>query len=889
MADRSVVVRLQAITTDFQNAMSRAGASVDTFGKQASGSLDTASRKVEALGVAGKVMGGALLLGAGMAVKSFMDFDKQMSQVGAVTGATAAELDKLRDAALQAGADTAFSASDAAAATTELAKAGLNTADILGGALMGSLDLAAAGGLDLAQAAMISAQAMNMFGLAGSDVAHIADLLAAGANKSAADVGTLGAALSQSGNVAASTGLTIEETVGALAAFADNALVGSDAGTSFKSMLQRLTPQSNEAKAKMDELGISAYDAQGNFIGLASFAGQLQTAMKDLTPEARNAAMGVIFGADAVRAANVLYSEGETGIREYTAAVDDQGAAADMAAAMLDNLAGDLEQLRGSIETALIQGGSNANDVLRGLTQRATALVNVVSGLPSPIIGAGIALGALGGAALLLLPGLARAKASLIELGLTADTTRGKLALLGKGVGITALIAIGTQAVLSKQGVDDLVDSVTDLVDAFENGESLDPEAMRANLDALIAKRDEFMDMGSWNLDKIGYMLNIGTRALVEGVATGGIDSTLAEVDKIPNAIEAARNAWLAYQQVVNAVGIEMGVSRDRAIELVNASGVDLSQGISASTDAVIAYTEAQAGGTAASQGAASAMTVLGDETATADDKLRAFTSSMSLFMDEAFGMSDATIASRDAFYQLGEALDENGLSWDINTKKGRENRAAFNDAIKSASEVAVAKYKETGSIEDANRAYEKSIRAGLKAAGMTEKQREAVMRLIGSEGLGSLKPEYFTDVVVDGTTTAISNVMSLISYLDTLPTEKRVALKTEWYGVGDYGNGDGKPRGASGGVVRRGQAYVVGEMGREMFVPNVDGRIVPNHEVEKWSRAERGGLEVQRVQHSRKFADSVTVQVQSAPQERAAESLPRALRRMAFLEDLNA
>lgn len=883
MADRSVVVRLQAITSDFQSAMARAGDSVDAFGKGAGGALDGAARKVDALGVAGKVMGGALVLGAGMAVKSFMDFDKQMSMLQSVTGASASELDRLRESALQAGADTVFSASEAAAAQTELAKAGLTTSDILGGALTGSLGLAAAGGLDLATAAMLSAQAMNMFGLAGSDVSHIADLLAAGANKSAADVSTLGAAMSQAGNVAASTGVSIEETVGVLSAFADNALVGSDAGTSLKSMLQRLTPQSNEAKKKMEELGLSAYDAQGNFIGLAAFAGQLQSSLSDLTPEARNAALGVIFGADAVRAANVLYQQGEEGIADYTAAVNDQGAAAEMASAMMDNLAGDLEALQGSIETALIKGGSNANDVLRTLTQQATTLVNVVGGLPTPVIGVGIALMGVSGAALLLLPSLARAKVALVELGLTAETTRGKLALLGKGVGIAAIVGLGIESIIAKQGVDDLTDSVDRFTDTLNDSAAFDAVGLKDSMDALIAKRDELVDMGSWSLDKLGYVLNIGMRGLFEGITTGGLDSTFAEVDKIPQAIEAARNAWLSYQNVVNGVAIEMGVTRARAEELVKAAGVDMTQGISAATDAVISYTRESSSGTAATQSAASAMAVLSDETSTADDRLRAFTTAMSLFMDEAFGMSDATIASRDAFRQLRDSLKENGIQWDINTKKGRENRSAFNDAVKSAAEVAVAKYKETGSVEKANAAYQRSITQGLKAAGMTDTQRRAVLKLIGKEGLASLKPEYFTDIVVNGTETAISNVMSLISYLDSLPAEKRTSITVEWYGAGDYPKNE-----ATGGAVQRGKAYTVGEMGRELFVPTVNGHIVPNHQVERWMRADAMSSMPASQSVSRKFADSVTVKVQQAPQERAAETLPRALRRLAFLDGLN-
>src|SRR5690606_28547563 len=157
-------------------------------------------------------------------------------------------------------------------AQAELVKAGVSVSDVLGGALTGSLSLAAAGQLDLADAATISAQAMNVFGLGGDQVAHIADVLAAGANKSAADVGQLGDALRQGGLVAKQTGLSMEETVGVLSMFADSALVGSDAGTSLRTMLQRLVPQSDEAADAMARLGLDFFDAPGQFVGIAEVA-----------------------------------------------------------------------------------------------------------------------------------------------------------------------------------------------------------------------------------------------------------------------------------------------------------------------------------------------------------------------------------------------------------------------------------------------------------------------------------------------------------------------------------------------------------------------------------------------------------------------------------------
>lgn len=104
--------------------------------------------------------------------------------------------------------------------------------------------------MDVAEASETAATAMTMFKLSGKDVPHIADLLAAGAGKAQGSVRDLGMALKQAGLVA-SDGLSIQETTGGLAAFVSAGRIGSDAGTSFKSMLQRLTPQSKEAEKAM--------------------------------------------------------------------------------------------------------------------------------------------------------------------------------------------------------------------------------------------------------------------------------------------------------------------------------------------------------------------------------------------------------------------------------------------------------------------------------------------------------------------------------------------------------------------------------------------------------------------------------------------------------------
>lgn len=435
-----------ASISQYQAQMGAAAAQTKAFGKDAVKAAGEGGRAMETLGKGSIIAGGALAYGLGKVVGISADFQKQLSGVAAVSGASATQMDALSDAALKAGSSTQLAgvtASDAARAEAELVKAGVSVSDVLGGALMGSLSLASAGQLDFGKAAEISAQAMNMFGLAGKDVGHIADVLAASANKSAADVGQMGEALRQGGLVASQMGLSLEETVGTLSLFADNALVGSDAGTSLKTMLQRLTPQSNEAAQEMDRLGFSAFDAQGEFIGMEKLAGEMTDSFAGLTVEQRNAAFATIFGSDAVRAASVLYTAGEARVREYNLAVLDEGAAARMAATQMDNLSGDVEALGGALETALIKGGSQATGVLRGLTQGATDTVAGFSVLPPQLQAAAVGMGAAASAALLAGGAVATLGPKVRELKTALDGMGSAGQLVGRNMGMMAVGAAG--------------------------------------------------------------------------------------------------------------------------------------------------------------------------------------------------------------------------------------------------------------------------------------------------------------------------------------------------------------------------------------------------------------------------------------------------------------
>ncbi|WP_229401910.1 phage tail tape measure protein [Micromonospora okii] len=408
MALRTVGVKLTAEVGGYMAGLRQAGTATRAFTAE----MDKAARagRLDQVADQAAMMGVGLLGTAGLAAKFAMDFDRQMSAVQAATKASSADMERLREAALQAGKDTSFSATEAAQGIEELAKASVSTTAILTGGLRGALDLAAAGGLSVAESAEVAASALTQFKLSGADVPHVADLLAAAAGKAQGSVHDMGMALNQAGLVAAQTGLSIEETTGGLAAFASAGLTGSDAGTSFKQMLLMLQAPSGSTKALMDDLGISLYDASGNAKGLAQFAGELRAKMQSLTPEVRANAMATIFGADAVRGASILYEQGAEGVQAWIDKVNDAGYASETAAMRTDNLAGDIERLKGSLETLAIESASGPNSGVRVLVQTLDSLVGELSALPPAVGSTLVVMAALGGATTLLGAGWVKAR-----------------------------------------------------------------------------------------------------------------------------------------------------------------------------------------------------------------------------------------------------------------------------------------------------------------------------------------------------------------------------------------------------------------------------------------------------------------------------------------------
>ena len=340
--------------------------------KSVAGQADKTGGRLKSFAKVASLSLGASLGAAGAAafVKSSIgleaQFSRTMNTLQAATGTPKKGMEDLSELALKLGADTAFSAGEAADAMLELAKAGIGTRDIMGGGVAGTLTLAAAGGTDLATAATIASNAMNTFNLEGKDMDAIAAALAGGANASSASVESLGEALQQVGPGATNAGLSLQETVAALSAFDAAGVKGSDAGTSLKTMLSRLVPQTEKASKAMAEYGLSFVDGKGNIDSLTTVSEKLKNHLGGLSQAERISAMSRIFGSDATRAATVLMNEGRAGISKYIKATKDQDAAQKMADARMAGTAGTIERLKGSIETAaLILGQKLAPTVQR--------------------------------------------------------------------------------------------------------------------------------------------------------------------------------------------------------------------------------------------------------------------------------------------------------------------------------------------------------------------------------------------------------------------------------------------------------------------------------------------------------------------------------------------
>ncbi|WP_225976713.1 MULTISPECIES: phage tail tape measure protein [Corynebacterium] len=314
------------------------------------------------MGMSNRAMGFAGIAAAGLGlsgVTSFMssavtsgrEFDKVLGSLSAVSGATADQMSQIRDRARELGQDTDLagtSAASAADAMLALAKGGLDVQQSMDAA-KGSIQLAGAAQIDAGQAAEIQIAALNSFGLAAGEAGRVADVLTNTANNSATGVTELSEALKMAAPTASTLGVSLEDTNTMIGLFANNGIKGTMAGTAMRSAMLSLTSPSKQAANALDELGIEAFDAEGNFVGLRDVSEQLKEAHERMGDSAFTAASSVAFGREAVGFATTAAKGGAEAFDELRGKMDKAGSAGETAGAALAGMNGALDRVGNSL------------------------------------------------------------------------------------------------------------------------------------------------------------------------------------------------------------------------------------------------------------------------------------------------------------------------------------------------------------------------------------------------------------------------------------------------------------------------------------------------------------------------------------------------------------
>jgi len=331
---KDINVKLSANTADFQTKMAKARKSFAKFG----GALKQTGKSMTR-----NITGPLAAIGGG-AIYAAANFQKSMNKVKAISGATGKDFDKLTGQAKELGKTTQFSASQAADAMGFLGQAGFNTEQIMQ-AMPATLDLAAAGGLELAQAADIASNVLSGFGADASEMGRFSDVMAAGFTSSNTNLEQLGTAMAYVAPVASGFGLSLEETTAAIGKLSDAGIQGSAAGTSLRGVLANLS-------AKSDDLGISVFDSAGKMKPLENILEQMKAKGHS------TAKIMEVFGNKAGPGMLALLKVGGKGLNELTEKLKTSGGTAkNIADTQMEGLAGTMTRLKSQLEGVAIQFG----------------------------------------------------------------------------------------------------------------------------------------------------------------------------------------------------------------------------------------------------------------------------------------------------------------------------------------------------------------------------------------------------------------------------------------------------------------------------------------------------------------------------------------------------
>lgn len=354
----SAYATLRVKLDEWNQGLETAINSLQGYGSRLQGSMDSVGKKLTSAGKNLTTKVTLPIVGIGTAaVKTSMDFEAAMDKVASLSGAQGENFDRLRDKALEMGAQTMYSATESAEALQYMALAGWDTEDMLNG-LEPILKLAGAAGMDLGTASDIVTDGLTAMGLSAKDAAHFADVMAVTMSKSNTDVNQLGEAFKYVAPLAGAMGYSIEDLNLALGLMANAGIKASQGGTSLRRVLQNLSNPTDEVAAAMEKLGISMFNPDGSAKSLYDLMVELRESMSGLSEEEQAMYASTIAGATGLSGLLAVVNASDEDFNKLTEAIyNADGAGMEMYDTMTNNLKGSVTELMSALESLMISMG----------------------------------------------------------------------------------------------------------------------------------------------------------------------------------------------------------------------------------------------------------------------------------------------------------------------------------------------------------------------------------------------------------------------------------------------------------------------------------------------------------------------------------------------------
>lgn len=383
MESFDVFVKITLDTSGYDQALDAASSKIQTFASKLKSGLSTAAKAgAAAVSAATTAVG----LFAKSSIEAGMSFDAGISKVGAVSGAAAEDLARLRDKALELGSSTKFSATEAANAMNDMAMAGWKTEDMLGG-IEGIMHLATASGKDLASTSDVVTSALTAFGLSASDSGHFADILAVASGNAKTSIGTMGETFKTVAPLAGALGYSADDTALAIGLMTSAGVEASKAGTALGSIFTRLSTDAGASSESLgalgtltQQLGVEFYNTDGSTRDFMAVLMDSREAWKGLTEEEQLNCAATIAGQDAMTGWLSMMTAAPGDVEKLASSLENaDGTAQAMAKTMEDNLAGDITKFHSALEGAKILLSDGLTPELRDFVQFGANAISTLS------------------------------------------------------------------------------------------------------------------------------------------------------------------------------------------------------------------------------------------------------------------------------------------------------------------------------------------------------------------------------------------------------------------------------------------------------------------------------------------------------------------------------